>query len=199
MTPQEAHAAVLAAQEELERLQAEYGEALADGKASAALKAKVQKAEAALEDAQLAAKVIQAATVRAEQAERDASEAVRQADIEAKWSAAEHAVHDLRATGEAIDRTLEKLATLMQRAESQGRSLIAEYGSLGMNGGCRTILQMGSWNGQILQRMKTDTSRGMRMTMDRVLVSGTPAGSVASKMPPLERLFPGRVQKKDAA
>jgi hypothetical protein len=133
MNIQEAQAAVEAAETALEAARAEFGEALASGSASDALRKKVTKAEAAAEDALMAHSAIVAAETRAaraaqDRAEREAQERLEQllADFQkdhGEW---------VKVAGE-IDGLLDKLVDAFERYEMRADHLAERYRELNLN------------------------------------------------------------------
>jgi hypothetical protein len=171
-------------------LRAELGEAILAGKSTTALKTKLSKAEAAVEEAEIAQAAIVAASKRAAEREAEQAKATQEAEIAAKWQRAETDYNDLVATVAAKDRLLEKLAELNRREASQARAFADTYRDLGIKG---SELHYRSWNGQLLQRLKTDC--GLGPYLQKLLVYGIPGKPVAACVPGFDKLFPKAPKK----
>jgi hypothetical protein len=176
-----------AAVAERDELQADLGQAILDGRPVEAIQKKLAKAEAAVEAAEIAKEAIARAHQRSAERAADKTAVEAAAERAKRWKQAETDLHDLHATVSAKDRLLEKLAELNRREESQSRTFVANYADLGMSAQSRDELLLRSWNGQLIQKLKTDV--GLGSYIPKLLTYGVPGRAVAACVPAFAKVF----------
>ncbi|MFC3725930.1 hypothetical protein [Neoaquamicrobium sediminum] len=206
MNIQEAQAAVEAAETALEAARAEFGEALASGSASDALRKKVTKAEAAAEDAQMALKAIEAAEMRAaraaqDRAEREAQDRLRQLHSDFQKDHAEW----VNVAGE-IDELTARLVDAFTRFEGQGSDLVERYRELNLNSNIASVAKNApGLYAQWVCNLRNHGSPKMRSWLYRVLKPEATSNSTghmktfAQMTPAVSAFFTGKEPKRRAA
>ncbi|MGE3245395.1 MAG: hypothetical protein AB7J19_03615 [Beijerinckiaceae bacterium] len=199
MTDEELEAARAAAQAEVDKLEADLGDALiGGGDKDGSLSKRLQKAKARLDEIDARAAAIGKAQQREETRH---AEAQALAEAEERKRLVEASRDDYRALVKAaagVDDALKRFDGAMAELGAEADRFIDNYRVLGMDSTVSQFLRARGWCGEVLTYFKNRSERSMRnhMAMRNILTFGS-GKAIVETMPTFDRALP-EVAAEDA-